>query len=134
MSDASDSRRNNGAGRHRKGAVAAAAAALAGGMTHTAAAKRAGVSDRTIRAWLKVPAFVARVERLRSQMVSVAVGKVSKQLALNIDRLSRIARSKDEKAAIAAMRALLEHWRTLRESGELSDQVRELLARIGGGR
>jgi hypothetical protein len=133
--DAADNRRNpNGAGKHRRGARSAAAVALASGLTHKAAAGQAGIGSRTLRDWLREPEFRARVERIRAAMVGRAIGKVSRQLARNIDRLSEIAEGKDERAAVAAMRALLDHWKTLRESGELSDQVRELLARLEGGK
>lgn len=49
----------------------AAALALAQGLTQTEAAAEAGITARTIRRWLRVPAFAAEVDRL-THMVSVA--------------------------------------------------------------
>jgi hypothetical protein len=58
-----------------------AIAALLSSPTIASAAKAVGVSERTIRNWLKDPEFAAAYRRARQQVVEVTIGRIQQLTA-----------------------------------------------------
>jgi hypothetical protein len=57
------------------------AACLAAGSTVAAACRRCHVSKATAWRWLQVPAFTARIQSLRKDLLDAAVGKLASMMA-----------------------------------------------------
>jgi hypothetical protein len=62
-------------------------AALAAGGNVAAAAKHASISERTVRRRLEDPAFRAKVDEARAELVRAAVGRLSAVGVLAVDKL-----------------------------------------------
>jgi hypothetical protein len=114
--------------------------------THTAAARKAGVSEATLHRWLKLPDFRAAYRRARRELVEGAIGRIQAATGQAVDTLLTVATSgaRDGDRVRAAI-ALLDHaFRGLadadslhgeRESGDVSpmdtgDVVTLLAARL----
>ena len=115
-----------GQGKQRKQARMAAALALAVGETVAKAAKKAGISERTVYRWSQQSSFRNRVAELRARLVSEAVGKLSKSMASAAGVLDKLLKSEDEGTRLRAARAVLELTTKLRESEELERRITEL--------
>lgn len=99
------------AGGGRKSADDALAAALAAGQTLRDAATAAGVSERTAARRAADPAFQRRVEALRAELVSAALGRLAALLSDATDALKRAVScgkvATEVKAATAIFQQLL---------------------------
>jgi hypothetical protein len=97
----------SGHGEKRSRKAEAAVAALLREPTVEAAARRAGVSERTLRTWLGDPAFLAAYRAARRQLVEAAVAKLQGAAGEAVDALRRnltAARPADQiKAAVAVL-------------------------------
>jgi len=90
--------------------------ALAIGQTQLLAAKKAGVDPRTIRVWLSsCEAFPRRVAQLREDMTQAALGRFADALRLG------------------AARSVVEAFCRLRETVQLSDELKALKEQLEGG-
>jgi hypothetical protein len=104
-----------------------AALALAGGRTNTEAARESGASVRTITRWQTLPAFTRRIDALRDQMTSTALGRLTDGLtiaAVKIHWLTLNARS--EQTQLAAARSLMEFATRLRAGFEFRTALAEV--------
>jgi hypothetical protein len=71
----------------------AAALALAAGDTEDVAARESGAGARTIRTWLREqPAFARRIQELRSEMTSQALGRLVESMRSAADTLGYLCR------------------------------------------
>src|SRR5262245_26416762 len=87
----------------------AAALALAAGATITAAARKTGAGETTLKRWLREqPALARRVADLRAEMTSRALGRMTDGMAEAADTLRRLLKGKSENVRLGAARALLE--------------------------
>jgi hypothetical protein len=102
-----------------------AALALASGQTIAATALACGVSERSVRVWLKDAAFVRRVEALRAELFAAAVGKLTALSGRAVDTLGRLLRAKSDMARLGAARAILEAGPRLRGQLERVVMTRE---------
>ena len=121
-----------GKGRFLSGAAEVAAAALATGETAVAAARIAGVHERTVRKWLDRPEFVARVEQLRGEAVGQAVSRLSGSLTLAADALKKLIGHRDPGVRFRAARAVIELGMKLKEHAELEARLRDLEMKLAG--
>lgn len=119
-----------GPGTGRSAAAEAAALALASGSTVRAAAKRAGIGERTLYAWLNRSAFKAKVSRLRSRLVDTALGQLSKDMTAAAAVLRKLLKADDENVRLRAARAVIELGVALRQTSELADRVEQLESRL----
>jgi hypothetical protein len=105
-----------------------AALALAAGRTIDQAAKMSGAGARTIRTWLHdQPAFRWRIQELRAEMTSQALGRLVDTMAGAADTLSHLSRkAKSEMVRLSAARAILELGPKLRENIELEQRITQL--------
>jgi hypothetical protein len=90
------------------------------------AAKKVGVSERTLRRWLDDPAFAGAYRRARAEVLGFALGALQRAVADAEDTLKKAMKGKGTAVQVSAARAVIEH--ALR-SVEVSD-VGELAARL----
>jgi hypothetical protein len=112
----------------------ALALALASGQTLRDAAAGAGIGERTAtRRWADAT-FRRRVQELRAEMTSRALGKLANGQAEAADVLRQLLAAGTPPAVrLGACRALLELGCKLRESVELETRLTALEARYNGG-
>lgn len=79
--------------------------------TKQEAAAKAGITDRTLRAYLSDPSFLAEYQRQRSKLLSDATHQLQNNFQTAIKTLVEIIKSKSssEKAKISASRLILEY-------------------------
>ena len=107
----------------------AVALALACGRTLREAAEASGVGERTIKTWLaQQPALSRRVNGLRGELTSRALGRLAEGMALAADTLRELLAAKSEGVRLSAARAVLELGNKLRESVELEQRLTALEA------
>ena len=112
------------AGGVRANAQAVAVAGLAAGLTMTEVARQAGVSDRTIRRWLKRDAFRRRVEDARTELITGTVGKLADSAGEAVATLRQLLREGNPPATrLGAARVILEMASRYRESEELERRL-----------
>ena len=112
------------AGGVRANAQAVAVAGLAAGLTMTEVARQAGVSDRTIRRWLKRDAFRRRVEDARTELITGTVGRLADSAGEAVATLRQLLREGNPPATrLGAARAILEMASRYRESEELERRL-----------
>ncbi len=75
------------------GKAALLALAVASGEPLLKAAQRIGIGERTAKRWNRSPRVRAKVDELRSALVSEAVGKLSSEASQAVEMLARIMRS-----------------------------------------
>jgi hypothetical protein len=111
------------------------AAAIASGSSMRQAAAASGVTVRSIYNWLREPAFVARVEELRSSIVETAMGRMISNLTRAASELRRLLRDEDARVRLGAAKTVLEGAVRLREYAALEARMRALeeAARPGKG-
>jgi hypothetical protein len=114
----------------RKHADELLALLVATGSTTEEAAGRAGVSSRTVRRRLEDPAFLADVARLRGQMTSQALGRLTDAMTAAADVLRDLLDADRESVRLGAARSVLELGAKLREGTELEQRLREVEARL----
>jgi hypothetical protein len=103
----------------------AAAVSLASGATIEVAARESGAGVRTVKTWLSaLPAFGRRVQELRAEMTSRALGRLVDSMASAADTLGFLCRKgKSEMIRLGAARAVLELGNKLRETVELEQRI-----------
>jgi AcrR family transcriptional regulator len=105
--------------------------ALAGGLTVRAAAKRAGVSERTAtRRWADA-AFRRRVGELRAELLTRASGQLAGNMSKAARTLGKLLRSEDERIAFQAAKAILETGVRIRDAAELEARLTALEKHMG---
>jgi hypothetical protein len=109
----------------RKG-DAALLVALPEGQTVRAAARAAGIGERTATRRLADPAFRRRVADLRADMVERALGRAARGMSAAAVTLRQLLRAEKESVRLGAARALLALTVKLRESVEQEQRLRAL--------
>lgn len=105
----------------------AAALALAGGAAVAEAAQKAGRSARAVQRWLLRPDFAARVNELRSQLTSQALGVLAAgQVGAGATLRWLSLNGKSEMVRLCASRAILELSLKLSEATTLEERIRRL--------
>jgi hypothetical protein len=119
------------AARGRKNADDALLLALACGATIENAARKAGVSERTVRRRLADPAFKRRLDGIRGDMVQRSMGMLTAAAMEAVKTLVAL-QDRDQPAAarLGAARAILEYGAKLREEADLTKRVEALEAEL----
>jgi hypothetical protein len=115
----------NGALSPRQEAVALG---VASGLSLAAAARKAKVPASTAKTWsATLPAFRRRVQELRADMTSQALGRLLDNMVSASDTLGYLSRKgKSEMVRLSAARAVLELAAKTRETVELEERLQEL--------
>jgi hypothetical protein len=111
-----------------------AIAALLSEATIQAAADRAKVSERTLKYWLKQPAFAAAYRAARQQLVEHAVCLLQRCTSLAVSTLCRNLSCNKPGVEVAAAGKILEHAIGAVELFDLAGRVAELEQQVAGGR
>jgi len=110
-------------------------AALLGGLTQREAAQKTGVTDRTIRDWLRQPAFQAELRRARQTLWLEATTQLHGLTKEAVEALRSIIA--DEKARawdrMMAARTVLELTRRAADGDDVQARLADLEARVTGG-
>jgi hypothetical protein len=115
----------------RKKGRQAAVLALAAGESIAAAARKAGVTERTVQRWREDNAFCGEVVQARGEMFARALGCLAEGSASGALVLRQLAlKAKSESVKLGAARALLELGPRMRESVEMEERVRALEERL----
>jgi hypothetical protein len=122
------------AGDGRKPADEVLASLLAAGVKHCDAALRSGVSERTVQRRLQDPEFVAMVQRLRSEMVSQAAGRLADTLAEASDVLRGLLADPDPHVKHKSAVKVIELGLKVAELTELQKRVEQLEAMLSDKR
>jgi hypothetical protein len=86
-----------------------AVGALLANPTIVAAAEAVGVSERTIREWLKLPCFAAAFREARRQVVEAAIARVQQLTGKATEALDAALDSADAKVKVRAAALVLSH-------------------------
>ena len=108
--------------------------ALAGGATVRAAARVAGIGERTAYRHLESPGFRQRVLKARGDLVDSATGRLARASTAAADTLRRLLVSKDQRIRLAASRAILRLLTHMRDHDELVGRIEMLEAAVSNGR
>src|SRR5262245_16349707 len=86
----------------------AAVAALLSAKTIADAAKVVGVTERTLRMWMKTPAFLGIYRQVRRQVVEHALTRMQQATAAAVDALERNLTCRKPAAEVRAAAEILE--------------------------
>jgi transposase-like protein len=100
-----------------------AALALASGLSVRRAARECSVGARTIHRWLEKEPFRHRIQELRTEMFTCAVGRLSRVSGKAAGKLKGLLDSEDERIRLAAAKTILETGMKAREMVDLLDRV-----------
>ena len=95
--------------------------------TITTAAIRAGVAEKTIDRWLKLPAFVAELKARQAAVIDRASGRLVQGLAQALDTLSDLmTTAESESVRRSAASEWLANCMTIREQTDLEKRLEAL--------
>jgi hypothetical protein len=105
--------------------------ALARGASYDEAAKAAGVGERTVVRRMRDPAFRTEVERVRTALLEVAMGRLAATVSAAVDALEDLlSPGTVPTVRRGAADAILGHALRLREHLELDGRLTALEARL----
>jgi len=105
-----------------------AIAALLSASTIGDAARAVGIGERTLREWMKVPAFRLAYQDARRELIATAIGRLQAGAGVAVDALVEVARHGRPSERIRAASVLLTHARM---GVELPDEPEPPAARAG---
>lgn len=108
--------------------------ALAAGATVRAAAKKAGVGERTAYRWVEDPAFRERVDAVRTAMFDRAVSRLAKGAAAAAETLQRLLKAEGESIRLGAARSVLELAFKAHDWADTVARIEELERKVGAQR
>lgn len=105
-----------------------ALAAMLSTATHEEAARKLGITSRTLRNYLKDPEFSARYEEANKSLVHNATSQIQRCLAPAIAALREIAEDESAglNARVNAAKGLLEYGIRLSEIGDIYKRLEKL--------
>ena len=139
MSVERESTANNGNEKSLSARQENMASCLAIGMTKAEACRKTKVGMSTLFRWLAQPAFVARIDELRREVVDRAIGRLADLMSGKaIDVLTkRLDRTDPETGEVAAtlddVKAAFDLFGGLKSNTELQAKLDKLLAKLGEG-
>lgn len=112
-----------------------AMAALLTSSTQQEAAKKAGLSERTIRVYLNDPDFAAEYSQRRQELLEAATAQLQQSLAAAVAALREIVEADEssDNARISAGRVLLEYGLKYSELCDLYQRLSNVEATLQGG-
>lgn len=114
------------AGGDRNNANEALILALASGVTVEAAARQAGVSERTAHRRMKDPSFRQRIHQVRAEMVGQGAGRLTAAAMNAIDTLQGLLAAESESVRLGAATKIIELGSKLREGAEMEERIAAL--------
>ena len=117
-------------GRETRKGESAFLVAMAGGSTVRAAARRAGIGERTAFRRLGEPDFRKKVSAMRAATIERATGRLARASTKAAATLDRLLRSKDERIRLAAGRWILRMLTHLRDHADHEERLLQLEAKL----
>ena len=110
-------------------------AALLTSSTQQETAKKAGLSERTIRVYLNDPDFAAEYSQRRQELLEAATAQLQQSLAAAVAALREIVEADEssDNARISAGRVLLEYGLKYSELCDLYQRLSNVEATLQGG-
>lgn len=108
------------------GGWCAAALGIASGQSVAAAARAAGVHQKTVARWMRRPHFKALVDGIRSEMIQATLGKL---LAVNgqaVDTMLSLLESKQDQVRMSAASKLVDLSLRVRQAVEVDRRLGEI--------
>jgi hypothetical protein len=103
------------------------ATSIASGLSIRAAARKAGVGERTAYRWhAESPGFAALVAKLRDATLNRTVGKLVKASTRAAEALAQLIKSPDEVIRLRACTAILDAGIRVRDHAEVLGRLTEL--------
>ena len=99
---------------------------LARGASNSEAARRSGVSVRTVHRRVLEPSFRSAVAEARREMIATATGRLASAAESAVETLTGLLDSESDSVRLGAARTILDSLLRFREAEELTDRVREL--------
>ena len=90
------------------------------------ACQNAGVAERTIRRWVKLPEFKAELVRIEQNLLESTTGKLAGLQERAINALSDCLTSKNENAKLRACQLVLDYSIRYREINRFESRIEEL--------
>lgn len=113
-----------------EGKVDRLALAVARGSSLAAAARHLDVPESTARRWAAEPTFKPTVDGFRRQMISRAVGHLTRAANSAVMVLVKLLKSDDEDVRLKAARAVLSDLINVQSHTELADRIGALEAEL----
>jgi hypothetical protein len=109
-----------------------AVAALLTAPTIKAAAKKVGISEMALHAWLKIPAFAALLRQAQQQVFSHTLRRMQTESAQALDVLARVLRKRkgDDGLKVRAALGLLGHGLKASELHDLAERLAAIEAEL----
>jgi len=117
----------------RSGADETLVTLLASGVTRQQAAQSAGVGERTVYRRLEDPAFRAKIEEARADMLARTSAMLTAAGAAAAGTLVRLLRAESDAIKLAAAVRIIELGVRLRESEQFESRLAALEAQLGDG-
>jgi len=117
----------------RSGADETLVTLLASGVTRQQAAQSAGVGERTVYRRLEDPAFRAKIEEARADMLARTSAMLTAAGAAAAGTLIRLLRAESDAVKLSAASRVLELGGRLRTDLELEARLAALEAQLGDG-
>jgi len=108
-----------------------AAEMFAAGEPVRAISAELGVTERSVRRWLKSATAQQVIGDIRHASMSSIVGARVEKLRKTMDRLDQLIQSEDERIALAAVRTDIEATMRLRGHEELDGRMRSIEEKLG---
>jgi hypothetical protein len=107
------------------------AVAMATGQRASVWAKKNGVCRRTCYNWTKTKEYKLTVQEVHRHTLDRMVGRIARNLTKAADRIAHLAtEAQSESVQLQAARALLKEFMSVREHGDLEDQLVEIERRL----
>ena len=113
--------------------VEALVTALAAGQSIAAAAKAAGMGERTAYRYVDHPDVKARIRAARAALFERSLGRLADTTLTAVEALAELLATENESIRLRAAVAVLDHAVKLRESDDLARRLAELEAQVSGG-
>ncbi len=94
------------------------------------AAAVAGVSESTLRRWLKLPEFLSEYRTARRQVVEQAIAQLQQASGIAVESLISSVQSKSEYLRVKAALAILDHSYKGVEVLDFSQRIEDLESRL----
>ncbi len=92
-----------------------------------------GMTERTLRRWLKDPRVKQLVQDIRSANVSSVSGKIQGHLTRAVETMAKLMDDEDPRVRLAASRFLMDNSMKLRAVEEYDLRLKELESKVLGG-
>ena len=107
---------------------------IIGSPTYSKAAKKAGVSQKTLYEWLKIPEFKQELTEQRKQIADEAFCALEQSLTKAVEALTELLDTEDERLRRLVSNDIIEHILKHKENEELEERIKAIEEKVAGGK